>query len=479
MRRCLTILASALLLVAILPGAVAGARITKYQDHHVGAFCETPVDGGYVSSRLETSTGFGDSAEVDVWLDPAIPFEDPATMTGVTESVQASEGPTEVALSATFDIFGPDGAPLGSAQLDATMTRVGDPQPITSSNIGNHHSKTAGTFQNLEGTATLTLPGPIVLSLPGCTGDITDISVFDSNPTSFVLSNKGVVVDCFWETPDAVATFTATQDTFGFVAFASLITPDQNVFDTGSGGTGSLTATSLTASIPMADEATGDPSSATASATLTANGSPVTSTLLQSTVRQTITQQALVPVGQIVFSIGPSFLFAIDQEHCQASSFTSKQIGTSPSGPKPGGKVPVNDAPDGALALKAGSRLNVQTGGASAAAEVQVTTCPEGFADQMGRTLWYKITGTGAPVTVDTAGSNFDTVLGVFERDGADFTEIACDDDVSFQPVGSTYQAALTFGTVAGHTYWVEVGGFQNFFRPDDPQFGRLSLKVS
>ena len=93
--------------------------------------------------------------------------------------------------------------------------------------------------------------------------------------------------------------------------------------------------------------------------------------------------------------------------------------------------------------------------------------------------LWYKITGTGAPVTIDTAGSNFDTVIGVFERDGADYTELACNDDVFFEPVGSTYQAALTFDTVAGQTYYIEVGGFQNFFDPDNPEFGLLKLKVS
>lgn len=356
------------------------------------------------------------------------------------------------------------------------MTPVGDPQPITPTNLGNHHSKTTGSIQALVGTATLTVPGPIVATLP-CSGDVTDISVFDTNPTSFVFSDKGVMVDCFWQTEDAVATFSAIQDTFGFVAFASLTTIDQTLFDTGSGGTGSLTAASLTASVPLIDNATGDPSSATATATLTPSGSPATSTQTGSTSKRRLIEQALVPVGHIDFSTGPTF--AIDQADCTATSFTSKLVGTSPSGPKPGGKVPVNDTPDGALLVMPGSRSNADTGGASVAAEVQVTTCPEGVFDQMGRTLWYEIAGTNGPVTVDTAGSNFDTVVGVFQRDGADFTEIACDDDVSFQPVGSTFQAAVTFDTVAGTSYYVEVGGFQNFFRPDDPEFGLLKLRVN
>ena len=65
-------------------------------------------------------------------------------------------------------------------------------------------------------------------------------------------------------------------------------------------------------------------------------------------------------------------------------------------------------------------------------------TCPEGEFDTFGRTLWYTIEGTGDPVTVDTGGSNFDTLIGVYELDGEVFTEIACIDDVFFDPIGAT-----------------------------------------
>jgi hypothetical protein len=184
-----------------------------------------------------------------------------------------------------------------------------------------------------------------------------------------------------------------------------------------------------------------------------------------------------VPVGEIAFSTGQSFDF--DQEHCRTASLTNQVLGSNPSGPRPGGTTPGNDTPQGALTLKSGAKLTAQTGAASVEPEVQVEeTCPEGFGDHMGRTLWYKIAGTGVPVTVDTAGSNFDTVVGVFQRDGADYTELACNDDVLYQPVGSTYQAALTFDTVTGQTYYIEVGGWAAF-DPENPEFGLLKLKVS
>jgi hypothetical protein len=476
MRRSLAILMCAGLLLALLPGTAAAGRVTKFHDHHVGFFCDTSIDGGYATASIDSSSAFGDFAGADVWLDPAVPFEDPPSITGNTDTVSITEGTSEVLLSATFEAFDGDGDRLGSALLEATMTPVGAPQPITGESNGNHHSNTTGSFQELEGDATLTLAGDL-LQIPGCHGDITDVSVLENSPHSSVSKNSGINMDCSWQTPEASAAFFAFQDPFGFFSGAFLSTADQTLFDTG-GATGSLTTTSLTASIPLVDEATGDPYSAQAAATLTASGKPVSSTLVSQTNRVKLTEQAFVPDGQIVFSTGQTF--DLDQEHCRTASFNNQVIGNNPSGPKAGGKAPANDTPDGALVVKAGTRLTAQTGATAAQPEVQVgETCPEGFGDQMGHTLWYKITGTNAPVTFDTAGSNFDTVIGVFQRDDADFTELACDDDVFYQPVGSTYQAALTFDTVAGQTYYVEVGGFQRFFDPDNPEFGLLKLKVS
>ena len=45
-------------------------------------------------------------------------------------------------------------------------------------------------------------------------------------------------------------------------------------------------------------------------------------------------------------------------------------------------------------------------------------------------------------MTVDTAGSNIDTLIGVYVPTAEGFEEIACIDDVFFDPVGATYQAA-------------------------------------
>ena len=225
----------------------------------------------------------------------------------------------------------------------------------------------------------------------------------------------------------------------------------------------------------LTDNTTGDTYSASAQATFEPAGSRVTTTQLGDTSRIKVTEQLLTPTGEIEFSTGDTFV--IDAEHCFALEFKNHAVTTQPAGPKPGGAVPINDTPDGAIAVAAGDRFNVTTGGASLDAEQPIVTCPEGEFDTFGRTLWYTIEGTGDPVTVDTAGSNFDTLIGVYESDGAVFTEIACIDDVFFDPIGATYQAALTFDTVEGTTYYIQVGGYLDPFA-GTTQFGRLKLAI-
>src|SRR6476619_2141267 len=105
MRRSLTILMCTGLLLALLPGTAAAARVTKYHDHHVGFFCETPGDGGFATASIDSSSAFGDFGGADVWLDPAVPFVDPSSITGGTDTVSISEGATQTLFSSTFDAF--------------------------------------------------------------------------------------------------------------------------------------------------------------------------------------------------------------------------------------------------------------------------------------------------------------------------------------------------------------------------------------
>lgn len=71
-------------------------------------------------------------------------------------------------------------------------------------------------------------------------------------------------------------------------------------------------------------------------------------------------------------------------------------------------------------------------------------------------TVWYAVTlDRNRTVTVDTAGSDYDTVLSVYRgSDFADFDLIACNDDFT------SLQARVSFTATADETLYVQVGAF-------------------
>jgi hypothetical protein len=311
--------------------------------------------------------------------------------------------------------------------------------------------------------------------LPACSGVVGDVSFFSTNPRAFVSANSGVQIECTWETESSEAILFAIDDGFGMFADAFLLTGDLVLSSTGESA-GAVDLDGMDVDIALQDEPTGDPYTATATATFAPVGSAVTSTLISQASQTKVTEQALEPSGTIEFSTGDSF--AIDAEHCDARGFDSHSASSSPKGPKRA-PLPSNDGPDGAIALHVGSRVNTSNVGASPDAEIQLTNCPEGFFDQFGNTLWYTIEGTGSPVTIDTAGSNFDTLIAVYLPTDPGFEEIACIDDVEFEPVGSTFQAALTFDAEDGVTYYVQIGGYDFPFDEEViGQKGRLRISV-
>lgn len=74
-----------------------------------------------------------------------------------------------------------------------------------------------------------------------------------------------------------------------------------------------------------------------------------------------------------------------------------------------------------------------------------------------GHTVWYKFTASkNATLTIDTIGSGYDTVLGVYTRAGGNnFTEIGCNDDIDF-----TLASRVTLTVNRGKTYYLQIGAF-------------------
>ena len=469
MKRVLMAVAVAAIVASLFPAAVSADSVVRFENHAVGAGCEGDIEGGFASMGLSSSTAFGDSASAEVWLDDAIPFEDPATWSGFSDSVTADEG-DPVILSATLDFADAEGEPAGTGTLVVTLTRVGDPVTFEGEDFGNVTSHTVAVVQFLEGSGTLTLPDGTEITL-SCGGEIVDESVFETSPHVFTANNQGVVINCFWETEDSFATFFAVDDAFGFFADASLFTADLELFQSGE-PSGTIDATGVTASLELQDGLTGDAYTADAAADFTPLGDTVTSFITSENGMTKLVEQRLLVDGTLEFSSGD--VFTMDDEACFANTFAVHDVFTNPSGPKPG-PTPVNDTPEGAIALEPGDRLTINTSGTALDPEVPITTCPDGIFDDLGHTVWYTIEGTGDVITVDTAGSHFDTVLAVYVMEGDQLIEIACVDDVFFDPIGLTFQASISGPTEEGVTYWIQVGGFR---QGDFAQSGRLKLTV-
>ena len=189
-----------------------------------------------------------------------------------------------------------------------------------------------------------------------------------------------------------------------------------------------------------------------------------------------MTEQALVPVGIVEFSTGDTFV--IDDEHCDAASFKNHTTSSRPSGPKTG-PSPANDAPEGAIALTSGlaaqhDERRSDTGGRGPDPDLSRGHLRPLRPDPVVHDRRHRGTGHDRH-----GGKQFDTLIGVYDPTDAGFEEIACIDDVEFEPVGSTYQAALTFDTEEGVTYYVQIGGY--FFPFDDPvaaEKGRIRIRV-
>src|ERR671937_1530923 len=108
----------------------------------------------------------------------------------------------------------------------------------------------------------------------------------------------------------------------------------------------------------------------------------------------------------------------------------------------------------------AAASLNVllgQDNGTATTQQGELTVCSDTNNDS-DFTLWYRIPGTGGPITVSTDGSNFDTVLAVY-RDVGDPTNpsnnITCNDNFP----GISPASQLTFTSTAGANYLIQILG--------------------
>jgi hypothetical protein len=300
---------------------------------------------------------------------------------------------------------------------------------------------------------------------------------------SIVVKVSGTQLFCPFDTPAAGGSlFAITRDRSdgGSFAFVNLdIEPNDPAAPVLSGGMDDppLLPTGYHDSFDVAIDETGEiVGSATVDATFTGTGAYRARRIYQDSVQMGIFEDLLVSGRLTVTTSAGNYQF--DLSGCQADTQDRLDQAHHPSGPKPGGTAPANDTPTGAMPLAAGSQVQEWTGGAAIDAEAACVmgTGDDAFDFGIGRTVWFSVPGNGGSITVDPGGSDFDTVVAAYAVHGNTLDQVGCvDDDRAGQAQGS-----VTFDSLTGTTYLIQVGGVIGQFDgdPEDPQWGRLRLHV-
>ena len=477
MKRLLALF-TALALLAAVPATASAARPTRFTDHVVSINCDGPTatsGGGFVFFGANVSSEFGPGGFVEFWSGgepsgaPDL-FSDFEQVPNVTWNGSV--------LAGSIPMLDENGDPAAPATFSATLVATGDPQPFTDEfRDGNRQVRFNGVTQPMDPSGTLSVGGS-TFSLDNCFADETTVTVFETNPNAVVrhFSERSVGCGISNTAGDTGNLFVNLTEPDIFVdAFAE--SADGTTVVAGF-GSGTLIGGVLDASLETFDPDTGEPipSGGSIHLEIVGTGEPFSWIAKTATSRfvsrgVTLDIEGTLTLGTMTFDLGA----------CIGVDGRNKEINTNPRGPKPGGKAPANDLPSGAKLMTVGSKTSVATKGARPAFEEPFECLtfeePGGvFALPVGHTVWYRIVGTGGPVTVDTAGSDYDTVVAVYTADGAGgFTPVpdACVDDVGLDPVGVTLQSAVTFDTVAGTSYYVQIGGF-----PESFPYGNLRVAV-
>jgi hypothetical protein len=479
MRRLFAIVGT-LVLVVGLPGGASAARPTRFTDHAVSVFCDLlrPTSGvGAAFFSASLSDQFGPSATVEYWT-TAPPSGPPVLSGGLdTPSAVTWNGTT---LTGSIPLRTSTGSDAGDATFTVALAPSGDPVPFDDRfKEGNRQHRFTGTTQPMDPSGSLII-GNSTFSLDGCYADETTVTVVETNPNSIVqpFSTRSVSCELANASGDTGLLFVDIHDSS---VFADVVIGPAGTSSVVRGfSVGELRDGTFDAQITAIDPRTGRPTGGTGSIhmTVASVGEPFEYLLRSATSRVKARGQAFDVEGSLTLE-GHVF----DLGACVLEDATGKTIVTFPRGPKPGGTVPSNDLPAGAKLLRVGDRTSLATRGASptreAPFECLIFEDPETgtpFEIPVGHTVWYQIAGTGQPITIDTAGSDYDTVIAVYTSNGAGgLTPLpnGCVDDVALQPAGRTLQASVTFGSILGVTYYVQIGGF-----PEGFPYGNLRVSV-
>lgn len=359
---------------------------------------------------------------------------------------------------------------VGMASAIGTYEQVGDFEVIVDerSKFGNRWTEERVEVAPIavEGLLYIEVDGfaPVEHDMSECEGSMDRIQIWSTNPTAFVLRFEDTGLFCQLEQDGWFLGLQGFGNSDGGELYMEVFGPDAEYFgftDQFFGGTGSLML-----DVHLWVPGLGEPTDVAVIDAFLSKGEPFAFDIIWQEVRFKSVTYELIVEGTLTV---PGFTF--DMSEC-GGEFSEGRWFEHPDMSQGKGQVPANDLPDGATLLT--NRVNDQTRMASfepeAACSVFDDEAGEYFDLPIGKTVWYTVEGTGEPMTVDTAGSDFDTVIGLYLMEDDELVPQACIDDV-FSDSGITTLAAIDFDSAEGETYFVQVGGIFG-------EYGHLKVAV-
>ena len=450
----------AILVALMIPTTVLAARAEHTTDASLQVWCgelQSDTGSAYVNAWLSDT---GETyADLGFWAAPAKLGEDPVTWAGWSNEALASVG--DSTLEITFGVYVPadneehEPVFVGEATFSATLAAAGAAETFRyNDQYGNAHSRSSGSVQRYDVSGSLSMPDDITFDLGSC--EIIRITQdwFSNTPTKSVSHSDQLDLSCGWETEDGYAALFAV--TYDAATGANVWISSGGSFLIG-GGDATLSSSSLEASFNLypgwdAEEPVG---TASASATLT-RLERVSDSQVFGDSRFTFKGARLGVSGNLTIETpAGTTSFPMDDASCQASDVRISELPARHERAEP----VENDTPDTALPIKLGDKVLVNTTGAEDAPEAAcLMDDGEGgtFEAPITNTVWWRIEGAGSPITVDTGGSSFDTMVAVYVVDGSDVgAAVGCVDDVD-----EGVEARITFDTASDASYFVQTGGF-------------------
>ena len=461
MRRILASIGGVAFATSLLVTPAAAAPAQRISDTETTLFCEVESEAGTAFVFAIESESFGSFGDLAFWAAPSTPQSGEPTWISVTASVNFDESSVTATYELVEFVFGPNpedppfGDPVGTATLEATLTPVGEPQEYSvNEKFGNQVFRRDGIVQEFSVAGTLELPTGITFDLSSCSAAHDTFTSFSNAPASSVFRTSQFTLSCEWDVDGAFVGLFAIADEFGTFSDLFVFGEDFELFGIPTSPP-TLTTEAYAASFDLFDRIDADAvGSAEASATLTAGGR-INERFSFDNFKVHITGTRYAVDGTLSLTTpDATYELPMDDESCFAADQRIVEHQSARQGPK--GKPLPNDAPEGALPIAIGEEVSVRTGGTAIEPEAPCIGELEGQQVEfpIGKTAWWTFEGTGGDVTIDTAGSDFDTVVGVYTDDGSGLVPIGCVDDVD------SLQARITIPTEAGVTYWIQAGGF-------------------